>query len=35
MEFDFFRKIGFIEQRPWDSDPRVADPDDARFRGPL
>jgi hypothetical protein len=35
MEFDFLRRIGFIEQRLWDSDPRVADPAMRGIRGPL
>src|SRR4029450_4897237 len=34
MEFDFFRQVGFVEERLGDSDPpRIADPDDARLRG--
>jgi hypothetical protein len=34
VEFDFFRKIRFIEQRLWNPDPpRVADPDNTGFRG--
>jgi len=34
VEFNFFRKVRFIEQRLWDADPsRIADPDDARSCG--
>jgi len=34
VEFNFFRKIRFIEQRLGDTDsPRIADPNDARLRG--